>query len=127
MSHPHRFSIRSSVNPSELVFSASTNRKQPYGLTTEKKNLENTFVLLLGYWGTHWFFLVFLLSGCCPKDRWSECDFACELAHDAEDAGTASETESPPERRIFKVLFSLAFQGFPLCRGKERFFGRAIM
>ena len=61
--------------------------------------------------------MVFLLSGCCPADRWRECDFACELAHEAEDAG-AAETESQPERRVFKVLVrspipSIAFPAIP--------------
>ena len=63
--------------------------------------------------GTHWeVFLVFLLSGCSPKGTEDvNADFGCELAHEAKEAGTASETKSLPERRVLKVLVNLQYSG----------------
>lgn len=50
-------------------------------------------------------FLVFLISGCSPiGTEGVDAGFACELAHEAKAAGTASETKSQPERRVFMVL-----------------------
>ena len=88
MSHPHRFSIRSSVNPSKLVFSASTNRKQPYGSNNRKEKQRKPKVISLFIEVV--LFLVFLLSGCCPADRWRECDFALGAPSNLPQKGEAS-------------------------------------
>ena len=49
-----------------------------------------------------WFFLSQVVV---PKGTEGvDANFDCELAHEAKEAGTASETESQPERRVLKVL-----------------------
>ena len=60
--------------------------------------------------------MVFLLSGYSPIGTDDvDADFAYELAHETKDAGTASETKSLPERRVFKVLVKLQHRALLVC------------
>ena len=55
---------------------------------------------------------VFLYSGCCPAGTEGvNVDFDHKQAYEAKDAGTASETKSQPEERVFMVLVNF-FCGF---------------